>query len=207
MLISIFLNGGTDSLNTLVPVDTTLNGGVSEYGKYAGYRPDLHLDPALGQTLPVNGHPELGWNPGAPDIKALHDAGKVTLFPSIGYTHPDQHRTLHLAPLLGGRRDQRQRQPLGWLGRYLDTLGDVNNPIQGLSLDQHLSPSLATASVAVAATATPGSYAFNATNVNDPVRTSIEDGVRRARRARDRRPDPRPGAPGAQERAPRCRRR
>lgn len=47
---------------------------------------------------------------------------------------------------------------VGWLGRYLDRHGVADNPLQGLSLDYTLAPSLATSGVPVAAVSAPESY-------------------------------------------------
>ena len=43
----------------------------------------------------------------------------------------------------------------GWMGRYLDRVGEVNNAVQGLSLEGDLSPALATERVAVSAASVP----------------------------------------------------
>src|SRR4029077_21115900 len=53
----------------------------------------------------------------------------------------------------------------GWLGRYLDRVGKADNPLQGVSLDGELSPSLATAKKPVAALSGPGDYSFWAPGV------------------------------------------
>jgi uncharacterized protein (DUF1501 family) len=50
----------------------------------------------------------------------------------------------------------------GWLGRYLDTVGTADNPLQGLTLDVALHPSIATAKVPVATLQAADQYLFAA---------------------------------------------
>src|SRR5205085_1929558 len=64
-----------------------------------------------------------------------------------------------------------------WMGRYLDVAGDSDNPLQGLSLDDTLSPALAAAQVPVAAVANPAQYDFWTPGVGDPVTGPMLDAV------------------------------
>ncbi len=74
----------------------------------------------------------------------------MTVFPGIGYTNADQsHFTSRHYWEVG---ELSVHTNTGWLGRLLDAVGNDDNPLQGLSLDGSLSPSLATARVPVAAT-------------------------------------------------------
>ena len=56
----------------------------------------------------------LQWHPSMAGFRDLHAEGKVSVLPAVGYTNADQsHFTL--APLLGGRRDERAQPPsVGW---------------------------------------------------------------------------------------------
>lgn len=154
VLISIFMGGGADGLNILAPTEDPI---------YQQLRPTVKLTTAA--TLPVNGSSTLRWHPAASGLKTLHDAGKVAIAPAIGYDHPNQsHFTSRHFWEVG---QLSTTAATGWLGRYLDLHGQLNNPIQGLSLDGTLSPALATASVAVAAAASPSSYTFDSPGVWD----------------------------------------
>ena len=74
----------------------------------------------------------------------------MTVFPAIGYPAADQsHFTSRHYWEVG---ELSAHANTGWLGRMLDVVGTDENPLQGLSLDGSLSPSLATAKVPVAAT-------------------------------------------------------
>src|SRR5258708_1031888 len=70
--------------------------------------------------------------------------------PAMGYDSPNQSHFTSRHFWEVGATDP--NATTGWLGRYLDRVGSVNVPIQGLSLDGSLSPQLATQTVAVAAT-------------------------------------------------------
>ena len=89
------------------------------------------------------------WHPQAEKLHQLHQEDKVTVFPAIGYDHPDQsHFTSRHYWEVG---ELSVNTPTGWMGRFLDVVGTADNPLQGLSLDGSLSPGLATANVPVAA--------------------------------------------------------
>ena len=95
---------------------------------------------------------------------------------------------LHLAPLLGGRRDRRCLRT-GWLGRYLDAVGTLDNPLQGLSLDTALQPALATAKMPVATLQAADQYTFAPPGLP---RTRSRRRCSRRRRTSARRKRPRP---------------
>ena len=60
------------------------------------------------------------------------------MLPAIGYDHPDQSHFTSRHYWEVGATDPRLLT--GWLGRYLDSIGTPDNPLQGLSLDGSLSP-------------------------------------------------------------------
>jgi uncharacterized protein (DUF1501 family) len=154
VFISIFAPGGWDALSVLYP-----NGDPS----YRKLRPELALKPDDGP--PLQSDSRLHWHPSLAPLAKLHDRGKVTVFPAIGYTHPDQsHFTSRHYWEVGALDPQ---QGAGWLGRLLDVIGDEENAMQGLSLDESLLPSLATAHVPVATLADPAQYGFDSHNVWD----------------------------------------
>ncbi len=132
VLVSVFFDGGIDSLSVLAPVGDS---------RYAQLRPSLALPPGAGTAFGED--PSLRWHPAAAGLATLHAEGKVSAFPAIGYDHPDQsHFTsrhfYEIGELEVGFRT-------GWLGRYIDSVGDDENPLQGLSMDGSLSPMIATA--------------------------------------------------------------
>jgi uncharacterized protein (DUF1501 family) len=139
VLVSVFLEGGIDSLSVLAPVGDDA---------YRRMRPALRIAPGAGPAWTED--TRLQWHPAAAPLHQLHSEGKVTVFPAIGYSNADQsHFTSRHYWEVG---ELSTRANTGWLGRLLDGVGSDDNPLQGLSLDGSLAPSLATARVPVAAT-------------------------------------------------------
>ncbi|MEZ5154915.1 MAG: DUF1501 domain-containing protein [Solirubrobacterales bacterium] len=139
VLVSVFLEGGIDSMSVLAPVgDDT----------YRRLRPRLRMAPGAGPAWTEDNR--LQWHPSAAPLHQLHGEGKVTVVPAIGYPSADQsHFTSRHYWEVG---ELNTRTNTGWLGRMLDAVGSDENPLQGLSLDGSLAPSLATSRVPVAAT-------------------------------------------------------
>ena len=151
VLVSIFLDGGVDTLSLLAPV------GDPDYRKL---RPKLALPDS---NLRVGGDDRLRWHPSTAAFKTLHDEGKLALVPAVGYRDADQSHFTSRHYWEVGATNARLRT--GWLGRYLDRVGSADNPLQGLSLDGELAPSLATGRVPVAALRGAGEYSFWAPGV------------------------------------------
>src|ERR1700677_4292774 len=82
-LVCIFLFGGNDSNNTLVPLNTAANGS-NNYTAYSNIRGPLAL--AQNTLLPlgaqVNGN--YGLPPSLPDIQSLFNSGNVALVANVG---------------------------------------------------------------------------------------------------------------------------
>jgi uncharacterized protein (DUF1501 family) len=155
VLVSVFFDGGIDALSVLAPVGDP---------RYSQLRPNLALPPGTG--TPFSEDTRLNWHPAATSLATLHAEGKVSAFPAIGYDHPDQsHFTsrhfYEVGELAVGFRT-------GWLGRYIDLVGDAENPLQGLSMDGSLSPMIATAEKPVAAIDSVDGYDLWAP-VSDPI--------------------------------------
>ena len=80
VLVSVFLPGGVDLLDTLVP--------LHDYGRYADLHPKLKV-----AGLPVSGA-SFGLNPRLAEgigggIKGLFERGKIGFLPGIDYANPD----------------------------------------------------------------------------------------------------------------------
>src|SRR3954447_6065760 len=131
VIVSVFLPGSADSLSVLAPVGDS---------RYRTLRPTLGLDAGTGATFAEDAR--LMWHPAAQGLAQLHAEGKVSVFPAIGYDHPDQSHFTSRHFWEVGALDTGQTR--GWMGRYLDAYGDAGNPLQGLALDANLAPSLAT---------------------------------------------------------------
>lgn len=137
VLVTVFMEGGIDGLSVLSPVNDSI---------YQQLRPTLKLAPNAGPAFSED--TSLHWHPSATALRTLHQAGKVNVMPAVSYHDPDQsHFTSRHYWEVGALNPNGQT---GWLGRLLDVIGTQENPLQGLALDGHLSPMLASASVPVA---------------------------------------------------------
>jgi uncharacterized protein (DUF1501 family) len=164
VLVSVFLSGGLDALTALAPVNDP---------KYQAWRPELRVTEADG-ALPLAGDGRLFWHPSLAPLRALHESGKLTVIPSVGYDDPNQSHFTSRHYWEIGRLDPHGR--VGWMGRYLDRHGSATNPLQGLGLDYTLAPSLAPDANPVACVPDPEHYSFWAEHVWDAgIRTKLMD--------------------------------
>lgn len=78
-LVCIFLSGGNDGHNTVIPINTAQQG----YGVYQNARSFLALPQA---SLPVvnNGSDVYGLHPRLPEIQALYNGGKAAVVANVG---------------------------------------------------------------------------------------------------------------------------
>jgi uncharacterized protein (DUF1501 family) len=150
-LVCIFLNGGWDSFNILVPR------GATEYAEYAAVRQDLAL--AQGSLLPitplVDPGLQLGIHPGMPELQALFESGDAAFVANVGTLVEPVTKAQYLAsaanlPLgLFSHSDQIEqwqtslpdtRTAVGWAGRMADLLQSLNS-IDKVSMNVSLSGS------------------------------------------------------------------
>lgn len=164
VLVTIFAPGGWDSLSLLYP---------SGDGRYRRLRPTLALRSNEGRKF--SGDSRLHWHPSFEALSHLHDHGRLTVFPALGYHHPDQSHFTSRHFWEVGVLDS--RQSTGWLGRLLDVIGDEDNAMQGLSLDSSLMPSLATYRVPVATLTNTTDYGFDSHNVSDVTGMLLQDAI------------------------------
>jgi uncharacterized protein (DUF1501 family) len=158
VLVSVFLEGGADALSVLSPQGDPL---------YRKLRPKLALS---GGAVLVEDD-RLRWHPAANGIAQLYGEKKVTVMPAVGYTNADQSHFTSRHYWEVGATSANLRT--GWLGRYLDRVGSMDNPLQGLSLDSTLAPALATAKVPVASIDGPDEYDFWSNRVWGEVETRM----------------------------------
>jgi uncharacterized protein (DUF1501 family) len=146
VLVSVFLPGGLDLLDTLVPLGQEgtlrdLRGAVSPPAPLA----------LGGTTLAV--HPALGRGPGG-GIKGLYDRGQVGFLPGIDYANPNLSHFASRGFWETGMVSQQSVS--GWLGRWLDRHGSADNPLQGLTSGYALSPTLRAVNAPVASISDAG---------------------------------------------------
>ena len=163
VLVSVFLDGGVDTLSLLAPV------GDPDYRRL---RPKLALPDS---ALHVAGDDRLRWHPSTKSFQTLHAEGKLTVVPAVGYRDADQSHFTSRHYWEVGATNPGLRT--GWLGRYLDRVGTMDNPLQGLALDGELAPSLATGKVPVAALRGADEYSFWAPGVWGEVNDRMLDAI------------------------------
>lgn len=148
ILVSLYLDGGNDGLNTLVPLADPL---------YPKLRSRLGIAPET--TLPVTGAPQFGWHPSLGGLKALYDQGKVAVLPSVDFQDADQS---HFNSVAYWRRGivGPSFESTGWLGRTLDAVGVRDNPLQGISVSWSPDPVLTSRRAATATVYDPNSFNF-----------------------------------------------
>jgi uncharacterized protein (DUF1501 family) len=162
ILVTVFLQGGADSLSLLYPDGDPL---------YRKFRNAL----AVTGGSPFAEDSRLFWHPALAPIAQLHAEGKVSVLPAVGYDHPDQSHFTSRHFWEVGATDTRLLT--GWMGRYLDASGTPDNPLQGLSMTGSLQPTLATAKVPVAAITGPDDYGFWSPGVWGDVESRMLDAI------------------------------
>lgn len=139
-LVCIFLNGGYDSNNVIVPLTTT---GVSGYGTYANSRGALALAQNVLRPIAANNGAEpYGLHPALTNLQAIYNARKAAVVLNVGTlvrpTTKDQYRqgAVPLPRNLYSHSDQIQQWQTanptvaggtGWGGRITDVL-TANGP-------------------------------------------------------------------------------
>jgi uncharacterized protein (DUF1501 family) len=137
-LVCVFLYGGNDSNNMVIPVDTT------DYNLYASQRTALAIPQA--SVLPIspkmyNDGRSYGFHPSLPELQSLFGSGQLALMANTGtLTYPttlSQYTSgsASLPPQLFSHADQQTQwqsslpdQPFqtGWGGRLADLINAIN---------------------------------------------------------------------------------
>jgi uncharacterized protein (DUF1501 family) len=133
-LVCVFLYGGNDSNNTLIPFDT------SGYNNYSTIRGPLAI--AQSSLLQLGPQPNFALNPNLPDLQTLFNNNNAAIVTNVGtlvepttrtqflanhglptnlFSHPDQQLEWQNASQSGATAT-------GWAGRIADALNTSYNP-------------------------------------------------------------------------------
>lgn len=170
-LVVLYLAGGNDTLNALVPH------AAADYSAYASARPALHRGQGpttggrVGSTAlagPAGG--VLAWpnvavssagggdNGSVYGLDQLYASGQLAVMPAVDYTPPNLSHFTSSDYWFSGAQ---QELATGWLGRWIDRNGSATNPLQAVSIDQALSKDIRTGDKPVSAIPTLGSLGFS----------------------------------------------
>jgi len=109
ILVIIYLNGGNDGLNTVIPLEY--------YSQYHGLRSNIAIPES--QVLKLSGNLETGLHPSMTGMREMYNQGKLAIVHSVSYPNPTQSHPRSTDIWMTGA-DSNQFATSGWAGRYLD---------------------------------------------------------------------------------------
>ncbi len=120
VLVILFLNGGNDGLNTIIP--------ISQYGTYIGLRPNIGLaatgsnsivtlDSTLASEFQTGIHPAI-----ENSFKAMYEAGIANVINGVGYPDPNRSHFSSTDLWLTGGDGVSGNGTAGWMGNLLDAI-------------------------------------------------------------------------------------
>jgi uncharacterized protein (DUF1501 family) len=151
VLVAVFLPGGLDLLDSLIP--------MSDFGTYADLHRNVRVDtPAALRGSALGIHPSLTQGVGG-GIAGLYDAGKLGFLPGIDYPNPNLSH-FHSRHFWETGLIVDSDSP-GWLGRWIDANGNLDNPLQAMTLGYGLSPVIRARTAPVASAGSANNAAFH----------------------------------------------
>ncbi len=109
ILVIIYLNGGNDGLNTVIP--------LQYYSKYQSIRTNIAIP--QNKVLTLSGMAEAGLHPSMTGMREMYNQGRLAIVNSVSYPNPNQshHRS---SDIWMTATDANQYVNSGWAGRYLN---------------------------------------------------------------------------------------
>lgn len=109
ILVIIYLGGGNDGLNTVIP--------LQYYSEYNRLRTNIAIPES--SVLRLSGNLEAGLHPAMTGMRAMYDEGKLAIINAVSYPNPDQSHYRSTDIWMTGV-DSNTYASSGWAGRYLD---------------------------------------------------------------------------------------
>jgi len=153
-LVVVYLSGGNDSLNTVVPYRDPF---------YYSRRPAIAI-PA-GQVLQIGSDPAgkvLGLHPRLTGLHEIFNQGRLAIVQRTGYANSS--RSHFQGTDIWGTANPGNTTGLGWLGRYLDTLPSPVDSLAGWNATRDTPRALAARTVAVPAIPDARAYSLSSPN-------------------------------------------
>lgn len=153
-LVIVYLGGGNDALNTLVPYQDPF---------YYSRRPNIAV-PA-GQVLQIGSDSSgkaLGLHPRLTGLSSIFNDGRLAVVQRTGYNNSSRSHFTGLD--IWGTGNPASSTGDGWLGRYLETLPSPIDPLAGWNSARETPRALYSNSVPVPAITDARTYAFSSPN-------------------------------------------
>jgi uncharacterized protein (DUF1501 family) len=153
-LVVVYLNGGNDSLNTLVSYQDPF---------YYSRRPNIAVPP--GQVLQIGSDSSgrtLGLHPRLTGLRTIFNEGRLAIVQRAGYANSSRSHFQGFD--IWGSADPTASTASGWLGRYLDTLPSPVDALAGWNSVRETPRALMASTVAVPAIPDPRAYGFSSPN-------------------------------------------
>jgi uncharacterized protein (DUF1501 family) len=176
-LVVVYLNGGNDSLSTVVPYQDPF---------YYSRRPTIAVP--VGQVLQIGSDSSgrgLGLHPRLAGLRAIFDGGRLAVIQRTGY--PNSSRSHFQGLDIWGTANPGAPTGEGWLGRYLETV--PADPLVGWSATQELPRALQSREVSVPAIPNAATYAFASPNSGAEAANERASATRMASHLPDERPN------------------
>ncbi len=153
-LVVVYLSGGNDSLNTVIPYTDPF---------YYSRRPEIAV-PA-GQVLQIGsdsaGKP-LGLHPRLTGLRTIFNEGRLAIVQRTGYTNSSRSHFQGID--IWGSANPSAPTGLGWLGRYLDTLPSPVDPLAAWNTTRETPRALVARTVGVPAIPDLNIYSLSSPN-------------------------------------------
>jgi uncharacterized protein (DUF1501 family) len=153
-LVVVYLSGGNDALNTVVPYQDPF---------YYSRRPAIAV-PA-GQVLQIgsdSSRQALGLHPRLTGLHTIFNEGRLAIVQRTGYSNSSRSHFQGID--IWGTANPNSTAGLGWLGRYLDTLPAPVDTLAGWNATRETPRALVARTVAVPAIPDPRSYSLASPN-------------------------------------------
>ena len=149
--IFLYLGGGNDGINTVVPL------AAAEYNRYVSIRTKTIDGVTSSIAHPMPGTPNrsdsllvgdanIGFNPGMTNIAGWYRSGKVAVVQGVGYSNANFSHFESQEHWWGGSGSAGSavsyKPPSGWLGRFADTAGLSSIGAISINSGGSLNPSL-----------------------------------------------------------------